>query len=237
MKIIKRHQFLLCLFYCLLFIWLIALYQGSPALQQEVNTAVLRAQLFTQRQFNRLTNNKAAPKQTTSKAEKTSDVTDGRWPENSSTIYVTLSNPTLRSAAEEAIRQWNQTGAFTFWQVQNKTDANIIVTAVVQQQNGAAGLTNTKTDAATGYLIHADIQLNAGYLLNTGYGYSRQRIVNTAEHELGHAIGLQHTNVASVMQPAGSFYPIQPGDVQAVKQLYQKRPSTISQPANTTPQR
>lgn len=44
-----------------------------------------------------------------------------------------------------------------------------------------------------------------------------ERIVNTAEHELGHAIGLDHTNAVSVMQPAGSFYTIQPDDVQAVQ--------------------
>lgn len=40
------------------------------------------------------------------------------------------------------------------------------------------------------------------------------------EHELGHAIRIDHTNNVSVMQPAGSYYTIQPADVQAVKKLY-----------------
>ncbi|WHO85113.1 matrixin family metalloprotease [Limosilactobacillus oris] len=230
MKIIKRHHFLLSLFYCGLFIWLIALYQGSPAFQQTVNSVVGRAQLFTQQQVNHLLGKKVAVKQqNSSQAESKGTVTDGRWPENSTTIYIDLSNPTLRAATTKAIDQWNQTGAFTFRPVQNKTDANIVITAVDRQQNGAAGLTNTKTDATTGYLLHADVQLNAGYLLNANYGYSPQRIVNTAEHELGHAIGLQHTNATSVMQPAGSFYPIQPTDVEAVKRLYQKRPHPADQ--------
>lgn len=226
MNIIKRHHFLLSLFYCVLFIWLITLYQGSPAFQQGVDTAILH----TQQQVSRLLGERPISKQqTASRAEEDNALTDGRWPENSTTIYIDLSNPTLRAATTKAIDQWNQTRAFTFRPVQNKTDANIVVTAVDRQQNGAAGLTNTKTDATTGYLLHADVQLNAGYLLNANYGYSPQRIVNTAEHELGHVIGLQHTNATSVMQPAGSFYPIQPTDVEAVKRLYQKRPHPADQ--------
>lgn len=214
MNIIKRHHFLLSLFYCVLFIWLITLYQGSPAFQQGVDTAILH----TQQQVSRLLGERPISKQqTASRAEEDNALTDGRWPENSTTIYIDLSNPTLRAATTKAIDQWNQTRAFTFRPVQNKTDANIVVTAVDRQQNGAAGLTNTKTDATT------------GYLLNANYGYSPQRIVNTAEHELGHAIGLQHTNATSVMQPAGSFYPIQPTDVEAVKRLYQKRPHPADQ--------
>lgn len=226
MNIIKRHHFLLSLFYCVLFIWLITLYQGSPAFQRGVDTAILH----TRQQVSRLLGERPTSKQqTASRAEEDNALTDGRWPENSTTIYIDLSNPTLRAATTKAIDQWNQTGAFTFRPVQNKTDANIVITAVDRQQNGAAGLTNTKTDATTGYLLHADVQLNAGYLLNANYGYSPQRIVNTAEHELGHAIGLQHTNATSVMQPAGSFYPIQSTDVEAVKRLYQKRPHPADQ--------
>ncbi|AZZ67611.1 hypothetical protein EFP49_06685 [Lactobacillus johnsonii] len=38
--------------------------------------------------------------------------------------------------------------------------------------------------------------------------------------ELGHAIGLQHTNTASVMYPAGSYYSIQEQDINAARDLY-----------------
>ncbi len=78
-------------------------------------------------------------------------------------------------------------------------------------------------NSATGYYLHATVELNSYYLLNPAFGYSQERIVNTAEHELGHAIGLQHTNKISVMQPAGSYYPIQSRDIEAVKALYSRK--------------
>nr|WP_269449199.1 matrixin family metalloprotease [Limosilactobacillus agrestis] len=149
--------------------------------------------------------------------------TDARWQQNSATIYINISNPVLKNATETAITQWNNTKAFTF-KIVNDKDANISVSAVNDPNNGAAGLTNTSMNSATGYYLHATVELNSYYLLNPAFGYSQERIVNTAEHELGHAIGLQHTNKISVMQPAGSYYSIQLRDIQAVKALYSRTP-------------
>ncbi|MCF0240508.1 MAG: matrixin family metalloprotease, partial [Streptococcus gallolyticus] len=43
----------------------------------------------------------------------------------------------------------------------------------------------------------------------------------TAEHELGHAIGLDHDDdEQSVMQSSGSYYGIQDVDIQKVQELY-----------------
>ena len=46
-------------------------------------------------------------------------------------------------------------------------------------------------------------------------------IVSCIRQSIGHAIGLEHTNEVSVMQPAGSYYGIQAQDVQAVQELYE----------------
>ena len=110
----------------------------------------------------------------------------------------------------------------------DKNKADVIVSTMDNSSNQAAGLTQMSLDEATGYFVSGKLYLNRAYLLNPTYGYSYQRIVNTAEHELGHVIGLDHSNEVSVMQPAGSNYSIQPADVQNVQKLYSQSASASS---------
>ena len=119
------------------------------------------------------------------------------------------------------MKSWNATGAFTFQLVEDKSQANIIATEMNDSTITAAGEAESQTNVLTKRFTKVTVRLNAYYLLNSYYGYSHERIVNTAAHELGHAIGLDHNESASVMQSAGSFYSIQPIDIQAVKELYQ----------------
>ena len=221
-----RRRLFLPLIYLLIFGVLIWSYQNSPLFQQYTNVAIHDAQVLTYNGLNRLTGKKPAESTQQVDPSHANATTGSRWPHPTATVYVDLSNPVLRNAAESAISQWNRTGAFTFQQINDKSKADITITAINENSDNAAGLTNSTTNAMTGYLTHADVQLNAGYLLDPSYGYSQQRVINTAEHELGHAIGLQHNNGTSVMQPAGSFYTIQPADVNAVKKLYSQSPTT-----------
>ncbi|OYR86771.1 matrixin family metalloprotease [Lactobacillus taiwanensis] len=142
---------------------------------------------------------------------------------NTATVYLDLSNPTLKQAAIDGINIWNNTGAFNFKMTNDKNNAKIIIKAMNDGQTNAAGLTDTQYNSLTGHLIKATVNLNSYYLLNPSYGYNHGRIVNTVEHELGHAIGLVHKDGISVMYPQGSFYTIQPSDVEDVKKLYQEQ--------------
>ena len=144
-----------------------------------------------------------------------------RWDTASATIYIDTQDETFRSAYQEAIRTWNQTGAFTFQIVNDKNQANIVATEMNSSTVSAAGEAESQTNLLTKRFTNVTVRLNRYYLLNSQYGYSYERIVNTAEHELGHAIGLEHNEEKSVMQSSGSFYSIQAVDVQTVKELYQ----------------
>lgn len=146
------------------------------------------------------------------------------WPKPEANVYVDIKNNLqLRSAAIDAMNAWNRTGAFTFYQTDDKSRAQIVISTVDDSDTNAAGETTTTYNPSTGHLLKADVHLNRYYLQNEWYGYSNNRIVNTAEHELGHAIGLNHTNSVSVMYPKGSIYTIQPQDIQNIRKIYHEK--------------
>ncbi|WP_251717059.1 M57 family metalloprotease [Lactobacillus agrestimuris] len=165
------------------------------------------------------------PNQNSNEKDANANNTNTRtWSKPEATVYIDISNnPTLRSATVDAINVWNRTGAFTFKEIQNKDKANITVSVMDDSGTSAAGLTTESYNPVTGRLYHAKVQLNRYYLQNPWYGYDQNRIVNTAEHELGHAIGLNHTKSVSVMYPKGSMYTIQPQDIKDVKKLYHEK--------------
>ncbi|WP_423217150.1 matrixin family metalloprotease [Streptococcus equinus] len=144
-----------------------------------------------------------------------------RWSSNSANVYIETTDETLVSAYEEAINAWNATGAFTFNLVENESSADIVATEYSDASSKAAGLAETETNALTNQITHVDVKLNTYYLLENDYGYTHNRIVYTAEHELGHAIGLDHDDdEESVMQSSGSYYGIQSVDIEKVNEIY-----------------
>lgn len=144
-----------------------------------------------------------------------------KWSKAQATIYIdSQMDATFQKAYREAIANWNQTGAFNFELVTEADQANIFATEMNDGSTAVAGEAESQTNLLTKQLISVTVRLNHYYLSNPNYGYSYDRIMHTAEHELGHAIGLEHTNEVSVMQPAGSYYGIQSQDVKEVQELY-----------------
>ena len=149
--------------------------------------------------------------------------TIGRWKEARATIYIASQSDSYRQAYLTAIDNWNATGVFELVLVQDPTQAQIIAGDHSDAHSQAAGVAKTQTDTITGYLTEVKVYLNDYYLSNPEYGYSQERITHTAEHELGHALGLEHDDKeTSVMESSGSNTGIQKVDVQALQALYSK---------------
>ena len=143
-----------------------------------------------------------------------------KWPKAEATIYIDPQmDVSFQKAYADAISNWNQSGAFNFVLV-TEPEANIFATEMNDGSTAVAGEAESQTNLLTKQFTSVTVRLNHYYLSNPNYGYTYDRILHTAEHELGHAIGLEHTNEVSVMQPAGSYYGIQSQDVQAVQELY-----------------
>ena len=145
------------------------------------------------------------------------------WSQPSATVYLDPRlDEMMRGAYLTAMDQWNQTGAFTFSLIKDADAANIIASQHYQPASGAAGVTNSTYNPVNGLLSKAKIYLNTYWLMNKRFGYTPERIINTAAHELGHAIGLDHNEGDSVMQSAGSYLSIRDVDVNTVKAIYRK---------------
>ena len=148
--------------------------------------------------------------------------TSWRWKKPTASVYIDLNdNQELISATNDAIKEWNDTKAFTFTKAKSKKNAKIVIEQIYSPNTNYAGYTTFHYYVKTGIMYSALTRLNIYYLQNfSPYNYTYQRILNTVEHELGHAIGLKHNNGVSVMYPTGSLYPIEPDDVAKVEKLY-----------------
>ena len=157
------------------------------------------------------------------------------------TVYLKMKPKSfLYKTMKQAMKAWNNTGAFTFKQVKRQKDANIVVTDIKRKDIPMPGIVFVKDDVlhigSKASKLNPVINLNPAFLNKsyvrkqlkasgipedqTDLAFSRWTLA-ICEHELGHAIGLKHYKGAkpSVMKENPGF-PIQPVDVQNVRKLY-----------------
>ena len=157
------------------------------------------------------------------------------------TVYLKMKPKNfLYQTMKQAMKAWNNTGAFTFKQVKRQRDANIIVTDIKRKDILMPGIAFVKDDVL--HIGRKASKLNPVSNLNPAFlnkSYVRKQLKDSGipadqtdlafsrwtlaicEHELGHAIGLKHYKGAkpSVMKENPGV-PIQPVDVQNVRKLY-----------------
>lgn len=150
-----------------------------------------------------------------------------KWPSKNVSIAITSTDPRTKQAFADAINAWNNTGAIDFQLTDQDQDANIVANgkdlSSGDQDYGDVtteelGQTNTEYDPGTKILSHATSSLDINKLANR----SREYRMWVAEHELGHAIGLDHADqhANSVMVPANPKTGITSMDINAVRNLY-----------------
>lgn len=154
-----------------------------------------------------------------------------KWRTPNATVYIKTKNPMLVQAYENAINEWNQTNSFRF-ALTNNPQSQIICDernlASTKQNDGlttSQELGNTETSylQQAKLIQHANVVLdNSGLLNDENTKNNSQYATWVAEHELGHAIGLDHTpqNDNSVMVPSNPQHGITENDIITVKQLY-----------------
>ncbi|WP_438450112.1 M57 family metalloprotease [Lactobacillus kitasatonis] len=123
---------------------------------------------------------------------------------------------------QQAMDAWNDTKAINFKQVTDYRKANIIVNAGNYGNTRWAGITQIPA-VPRGYLYGSIISLNNFFLDQV----NSEIALSVAEHELGHAIGLEHNDSQpSVMNSAVTdqrAYTIQQCDIDAVKAIYNEK--------------
>ena len=146
------------------------------------------------------------------------------WSSKEATVFINAKNPEIVNAYKQAITSWNNTGAFNFLLTNDRQKANIIADERYEGNMAAPlGITYSTYYLPTKQYSNATVYLNTFHLQNNYYQKNGGKLLNTAQHELGHSIGLEHNSaVASVMEPKGGKTSIQPVDINNVKKLYSK---------------
>jgi len=136
------------------------------------------------------------------------------------TYAITTKSAYYRSVWQAAINKWNDTGAFHFKLSSNKTAQIHLTTDTVKEEHQMGddvGVTDYWSRRSV--LVAVTCYLNPQ--LMSEFHYSKSDATHVAEHELGHAMGLNHNpSKASVMYFRNRSEGIHAVDIEGVKERY-----------------
>lgn len=135
-------------------------------------------------------------------------------------VYDDTHDSSLRPAIDLALNNWNENGIVLFYLTDNR-NANI---KLVKKSlpDRTEGMTQQWIDSSNNYVAYSLTQLDSDQMQR--YAPNVADKAKVIEHELGHAVGLDHVKKYSIMRTGQNDFDLTQDDFNRVKRLYEKKP-------------
>ncbi|MEO8393986.1 MAG: matrixin family metalloprotease, partial [Chloroflexota bacterium] len=141
-----------------------------------------------------------------------------------------FSNQDVETVIAQAFQSWSNDAPISFTEVQGQGDINIEFGQIDGSLNILGETCPPYNPCNSGSVTFDDAE---NWTLGQPNGYGDISLLGVASHELGHAIGMLHTDDPNaLMYPEYSPYNLQPGqdDMAGVQRLYGTGSGTVSNP-------